>query len=457
MSVVDADVTDGLAKVGSGPGVHGAGFGHGAKAAWEALAHGKGAESITQQQVQQFLWYDLPLQWQSQVEEHLPAHLTQVAAQLFDDLGLDRYAAICRSRTTAEVLAAFQRSDEQGLKAFREAVKDSGIEPPDSKTFRWGAAMATDVETAAQRLVSAVLELAITTGFLMESPLGWRASRRALTAAVLDNPHPDLPGQTWRSAIDTERLRVWVSLCGRSPRLSAMRARQADLLVGPVPPPDESGERQAPLLWLLERADAQRGLPIARTGAFGPELVDAAASRWGWRKASPTGPPDGSDTPELDRLQEIARRCGALRQHKGELLITPTGKRMAADPTEAWQAVTPWLGGIDSFDQMTAEIAALVLLNSPHQPLAPNQLWADVATIARDHGWRVCHRYREPPRQSHVTAAAQPWLTTGRLFGLLTEQGDARTGRIQLTAAGTAAMLAYLRARATTPRSPLRA
>lgn len=143
--------------------------------------------------------------------------MAAAAAALFDGLGLDRYAAICRSPVTAEVHAACHRSDTEGRRAFRRALEQSGIDPPDLDDFAWGSMMGPD-EASARSTVALALEHAIVAGEFRPGGRGWRDRQRAVTAATLDRPRPTLPTQSWRSAILTERLERWVSFAqGRCP------------------------------------------------------------------------------------------------------------------------------------------------------------------------------------------------------------------------------------------------
>ena len=51
-----------------------------------------------------------------------PVRVTAALADALDLLQLPRYAAICKSSATHEVLAAYQAGVETGMKAFRRAV-----------------------------------------------------------------------------------------------------------------------------------------------------------------------------------------------------------------------------------------------------------------------------------------------------------------------------------------------
>jgi len=428
-------------------------LGMNAEAAWNALTWGEGIGSITQEQVQLFLWYELPLKWLAPDEDDLAPKVAAAAAALLDGLGLDRYAAICRSAVTAEVHAAYRRSEGGGRRAFRRAAERSGIEPPDLDDFAWGSVMGTD-EACARSTVAMALEQAIAAGVLVPGARGWRERQQAVTAAALDRAHPTLPTQTWRNAILTERLEHWVSFAqGRSQALAGLRARHANRLLVPVPVPGDAAERLAPLRWLLGEAQARGGLALTQTGALNRAFVIEAAQRWGWWDVGPRLPSREDDVWQLGALHDLARHTGAARRHHRRLQLTPLGRRMAADPTGAWGAVVPWLAGADEFDQMMAETCTLTLLDQESREMAADELWPPVAALAAEHGWRVGGQGGEPPGGRDVRRATRPLLQLGGLFGLVDEEGDWGARRIRLTPAGETAMLAYLRSRAAGPRS----
>lgn len=99
-----------------------------ARAALEWLTGGESLEWLTQERLQQFLWYGLPMKWLTDTAHH--RRVVAALAQLLDLPGLRRYAAICRAPTTTEVLDAYERGDDDGKKAFRRAQAASGIYPP---------------------------------------------------------------------------------------------------------------------------------------------------------------------------------------------------------------------------------------------------------------------------------------------------------------------------------------
>ena len=117
----DPVIADAIAKLEA----EDAGAAREAEAALDWLTAGEGLEVLTQERLQHFLWYGLPMKWLTDTDHH--RRIVDALARAFELLGLSRYAALCRSETTAEVLDAYERSDAEGKKAFHKADLASGI------------------------------------------------------------------------------------------------------------------------------------------------------------------------------------------------------------------------------------------------------------------------------------------------------------------------------------------
>src|SRR4051794_9256977 len=128
-----------------------------AKGALDWLTGDQGVSVLTQERLQQFLWYALPMKWMTNTDHH--RRVVDALARAFDLLGLSRYAALCRSETTAKVLDAYERSNAEGTKAFRKADLASGIQPPNIDELEWGWIMGT-TESLALSSTADLLELA---------------------------------------------------------------------------------------------------------------------------------------------------------------------------------------------------------------------------------------------------------------------------------------------------------
>ena len=67
---------------------------------YESLTWGEGPSRISQASVQDWVWYRLPKNYATDAVGTM-TRLAGSAAELFDELGLDVYAEICRSSTTS--------------------------------------------------------------------------------------------------------------------------------------------------------------------------------------------------------------------------------------------------------------------------------------------------------------------------------------------------------------------
>ena len=199
--------------------------------------------------VQVWLWYWVSTKYVSDEVDYM-GRLAGAAAALFDELGLHRYAAICRSPETEAVYAAFERSGSDGLEALNKALLRSGIVPPDLADFQWGPVMGA-AEVAARSAVEDALEGALVSGVFTVGGRGWRAAQAAVATNTLEADHPEWPGQTWRTTVVTERIEHWVADAQRrSAVLGSARASVANRLLHPVQPPSNLSESVAPLMWL---------------------------------------------------------------------------------------------------------------------------------------------------------------------------------------------------------------
>lgn len=177
--------------------------------------------ALTLAGLQTFLWYELPTKWMIDPDDR--ARTITAAAKLFETLGRPRYVELCHSPITTKILDAYDRSDTAGRKAFRTALNNSPVDPPDLTDFAWGSIMGLD-EASARATVEIGLETALDAGRFSPGVGMWRAAKATITAEILDTPQEHYFGQTWRSVIITERLHTWTNMF-RSPTLSSLRGR----------------------------------------------------------------------------------------------------------------------------------------------------------------------------------------------------------------------------------------
>ena len=353
-----------------------------AEAMYQWVAGEGGIDTITLSRVQRFAWYDLSAKWLTDDSHRLD--VLEAGASLFDALGLDRYASVFRSPQTLEIMAAHERSSSDGLRAFQKAYDGSGINPPDLDDFAWSDMMSPE-ENAAHTAVGRALEQAIEDGRMIPGSRGWRMTAEVITTDVLDGDHPDIPGQSWRTAILTERIENSLrSLEGRSPELHAMLSSTVNRLLYPVPPPSDLDQHLAPIVWFLDYVAA--GVKMTGAGYLPTAMVRDAADRFGWNKGWSDDPPKReSDSMELGAIHQILLDAGAIRHRKGDATRTKIGSRMAEDPEYAWRTIaaslTPyaWLAAV-------AQTYTLLLLSGEDDGDA---LCDQTHTILVDFGYRA--------------------------------------------------------------------
>ncbi len=418
---------------------------------YNTLTWGEGPGQIRRAGVQDWLWYQLPTKYITDEAGHM-GRLAESAAVLFDELGLDAYAAVCRDERTAAVHAAFERSDSEGFKAMRKAREASGIEPPDLDDFAWGTTMGID-EACARATVENVLEAAIDAGDLTVGGRGWRIRQQEITAAALDGDHPDQPGQSWRTVVVTERIGEWVRTASlRSEGVGRRRADIANRLLHPVDPPADLTEHMTPVTWLLELFGEQQALTQA--GYLNRAFVLKVRDQHPWddELRELGAPRTETDVIGLHRLRAWLERAGALRKRGKVLRRTERGTAMASDPLLVWETFTRTVA-LDGWDRFVIEDAALILLGR-REPVAIRDLLSEIADDAVELGWRTNDgaMRRTPSEQDVRYAFHESWALLD-LFGFAAEHGDWRNRAVSLPPAGESTILAMLRAVATGPKS----
>lgn len=90
-----------------------------------------------------------------------------------------------------------------------------------------------------------------------------------------------------------------------------------------------------PYAWLLERI-GEEGIGLTSAGYLPPQVVSEAVSVLGWARDWPgAGNREHLTLPVLE-LRQSARRMGLVRTHRGVLLRTTVGTRLARDPVQLW-------------------------------------------------------------------------------------------------------------------------
>ncbi|MEU4834871.1 hypothetical protein [Streptosporangium sp. NPDC023615] len=403
-----------------------------ARSAVDWLTGGEPLETITQLNVCEFLWYTLPCK--ATGDRHA---IARALGRLLRLGGLERYAALCFSSTTAHILRVYARlGEDAGAAAYQGALDATGVLPPDVPELRWSSIMGPE-ELGAHGACSAALELAIVSGEIVPDPgapgghtehdghdgHGERdghggsppsaEGRRRLTSRWLTTPRPELGGDNWLHRVQGERLNRWV--LGRGTAWRELAQPFEVRLHAPVPAPREA--HLDALRWLLAAGLRPGGVPLTQRHNLARSVL--AESVW-----------SGA---ELAAVREVAQgQMGALRQAGRRLVTTPAGERLLGDPDLLWETAAAALlapeSGENGFRASAREVALMLL--------------ADGAPADRDHVAAVidCAEWQT----GEVDASLNELGKRLDAFGL-------RAGG-RLTPAGRSAALAALRGHALRPR-----
>jgi hypothetical protein len=411
-----------------------------ARTGFESLTWGQGLTAVTAHGLADFLWYQLPSKWSCDLTDKVG--IAEALGDLFARVERPRYAAMCRSPVTAEILTAYEQQGEvAGRKAYRQALSATGVEPPDIPgVLAWGRVMGVD-EANAYHGASTVLERAIDAGEFMPGVRGWRTTARQVTRRYLDSLHDDVTNTTRLQWLQTERLQRWTE--SRGSARGRLAGRLGDQLTSPVPAPSDAGPHLAPLRWLLDHAAG--GVPLTRTGNLTRAVVADGCRRFGWPTTG--NPRSENDVVEVRTVRELSRQLGVVRRSGQRLLLSPHGRVLRrAGTDDLWQAVMAALPGPRDGEAAAAEIALMLMLTGPPPD---RELDPTVARVLAEEGWRDRRTGRAlAPEQA--TALLRPLRQRLQVFGLVS--GRPPAGEARLDDAGRAAAHAALRTRALRPR-----
>jgi hypothetical protein len=414
-----------------------------AEAALDWIVGEQGLALVTQERVQNFCWYELPLEWT--IEPQAKPQVAEALARALDLLELRRYAGICRSSVTREILAAYEASAEHGRAAFRRAAAASGIIPPDLPDFEWGAAMGF-LEASAWSRTAGLLELAVASREMVPGARGWRTRQEQLVRTYLGSPQAELLGQFPAQVILTERTEFWVDI-RRSPSRRRMLAGLANRLLHPAQLPAQAATNPLPQLrWLLEQWND--GISITRTGNLNQKFVQQSADRFGWDLPRP--PRTEGDLYDLYQLRQLVQRLRLSRRSGRMLTLTSPGRRLLAEPERLWRLTAAGLIEGNDFSVFTAELFLAQLLDG--EPVPFGEIKATVGKAVDEEGFRE-NRTGEPPGDHDITWAIHRTSDLCRALGLLAGGGDCGDRSYSLTGTGKVTALEALRARATAPRA----
>ncbi len=417
-----------------------------ARSALRSLTSGDGLGAISLLRLQEFLWYGLPTGIPQPTDVYLA--VTRALARLFTLAGMERYAEVCASEETAQIIAAYGGSRAEGIAAYSRALATSHAVPPDTDLLAWSSVMGPD-ERAAYDACATAIELAVAARELKVGVSGWKTKRAALVERWLTRATQSPGMDTWLSRISAERIEEWAH--GRPGERSRLARNVMPKL---LEPPDLPDEPLPSLAWLL--GHASDGLRLTARHYIAPTLVGEAAGMFGWGPSSGT-----SETPrrhqELDvyplhTLRGLAmHEMGAVRRSGSALVLTRTGRLMADDAAVRWHIGTAALIGPDDGPDpdftVAVREAALLLITLHDSPVGYEELASRLTELHAAEGWAS--------RSGGSLASAirgEIHVLRHRLRALQLLDEEAPVGSVALTPVGTAAALSGLLARALRPR-----
>ncbi len=421
-----------------------------ARAAIESLLpeHGDWSD-LLQLSLQGFLWYQLPTKWLTSSSHH--HEIARAVGDLFEAGGLDRYAALCRSAETRELIDLRDSDPQEARRRFRTLMTDSGVDPADTPALTWGPIQGM-TEYSACLHVSAVLEAAVVDGALVPGRRGWRTVAGTITDRALRGPDPAGTHSSLLASIEDERRGDWlVELRRRTLLPDDVSAALAEQLARPPVDGDLSSVATSlePLAWFLGQVG--EGLTLTERGYLPRRLVLDADERYDWFELKPQfSVRTERDLPELTAIHRLAREARLVTLSRRRLTISARGRAALSDEQPLVRAVlaaifdpTTWAGD--------AAVGTAVSLVSSRSVTRPSTDELDVAL----------HRYlrsRWRPRASELTVtdvrgAYRVLLHAGRAFDWFAPEERGVWDRAPaLTAIGRSASLLGLAAVARAPR-----
>jgi hypothetical protein len=418
-----------------------------ARTALRTLTSGGGLGAISLLRLQEFLWYGLPAKTPQPTEAQLS--VTRALARLFTLADMERYAEVCASEETAQIISAYAGSRVDGIAAYSRAMGVSHAVPPDTDLLAWSSVMGPD-ERAAYDACAAAIELAVAARELKVGVSGWKTRRAGLVERWLTRtdsaPGPD----TWLSRISAERIEEWAH--GHPGERSRLARNVMPRL---LEPPDLPDEPLPTLAWLL--GHASDGLRLTARHYIAPTLVGEAAGLFGWGNSGASPAQAARRHQELDvyplhTLRALAQHeMGAVRRSGAALVLTRTGRLMADDAAVRWHIGTAALigpdDGTDPDFTVAVREAALLLITLHDSPVGYEELASRLIELHAAEGWAS--------RSGGSLAGAirgEIHVLRHRLRALQLLDETAPVGSVALTDVGTAAALSGLLARALRPR-----
>jgi len=407
------------------------------------LPEGSRLTELGQVELQEFLWYQLPMKWM--VESSELHEIAWSLADLCTSAGLDRYAALCRAPQTHRLLDAWQDSDhEPARRTMRKAIAASGVAPPDTSLLQWGSVLGL-AEHSASRAVSQALEQAIDAGELVPGGRGWKRLAARITEATLSMPRLDLHGGTMLSAVRAERSQSWAA--GYPAERQDLLTQVLPLLEPEIAIPPEASECLTPLRWLLEHIGD--GATLTQAGRLPRALVLEANEAFGWFDLFGFRVRTETDLPELAGLNELARRTRLIARRGRKVSLSTTGRRALDDPGLLWRIVLSDIFSARTFEGEGAALAVAALVNAGGT-LTRQSVETKVTAGLED---RWCTDSGGVLDQWSGLDATRDLGLLAEVFGWVTPDGDWQNPTWTLTSPGREAALLGLQLQARTPRN----
>ncbi|HEU4946303.1 MAG TPA: hypothetical protein VFT31_04055 [Kribbella sp.] len=398
-------------------------------------------ETLTQTDLQDFLWYRLPAKWVVETAEH-----HEVAWALGDALrnvGLDRYATICRQQTTHLIIDAYDQSFKQGIAAYRKAAEASGIEPPDTDQIAWGAYMGP-AELAVRDRLASTLERAIVAGELVPGARGWKKTAQRISEEFLSSIGAD--GRVPLEVVEAERIEVWARAGGRH-RAALHRAVRPKLSTETVDLPGKAvAESLTPARALLEGVGD--GVTLTQAGYLPKALAVELNERFRWQDPTIHKMHSEADVIGLRLLHGLLRRSRLLTKRASRLSVSAEGRRCLSDDERLFRLLAVQVLSGEQLDVDIAYLTAAALLVAG-APQTRDQLMLAVLPAVEE-SWRATDG--QPVGRERVAYGALDWRWNARTLGWLHESGDWPDHREELTAVGRVATAIGLQAVASGPR-----
>jgi len=410
------------------------------------LPEGASLSELGQVELQEFLWYQLPMKWM--VETSQLHQIARSLADLFTAAGLERYASVCRTPQTHRLLDAWQGSDHEAARTMmKEAISSSGVDPPDTPLMGWGSVLGA-AEHSASRRVSQALEQAIDAGDLVPGERGWRQLAARITEVSLMMPRLDLRGGTLHEAVSLERSQSWAagSPTARQDLLTEVLPLLADEIAVPV----EAGECLTPLRWLLVHIGD--GLTLTQAGRLPKALVLEANDAFGWFDLFGFTVRTETDLPELASMDELARRARLITRNGRRVSLSKMGRRALDDRSQLWRIVVADIFSARTYEGEGAALAAAALVRAG-KPVPRESLEAKVGAGLRGRWRTVSGEALEQSTGHHGVDATRDFAVLAGAFGWVEQDYDGQSLTWTLTSPGRKAALMGLQLQARTART----